>query len=218
MTDHEALLQRLVDGELRPEVRHALLQEADANPELWREIGLAFVESQILGEEIGTLFDDETAPSSEQDETSVRPLALTESAGLPPRSPLWAMAATFVTLLALLGSFYAGSRFPQAMGDGLSRVLPASVEPTHNPTSSSPNAQAPYRLLVESTNAEGQSEFLRLPAYDESYIQAAAASRPSLSNSGWEVSWQTDLLTGELQDGTQVYVPVSLPNPRYRGQ
>ena len=64
MTDHEPLLQRLVDGELPAEVRHALLQEAETQPKLWREIALAFIESEILKDEIGALFESEE-PSSE---------------------------------------------------------------------------------------------------------------------------------------------------------
>lgn len=56
-------LQRLLDGTLPGEDRVLLLQYADDNPCNWRRISMAFIEEQILKDELNRLVDLELFPS-----------------------------------------------------------------------------------------------------------------------------------------------------------
>ena len=193
MTDLEPCLQRLVDGEMNARDRETFLQHAEEEPQRWREIALAFVEHQRLREDFGALFAND----------EISDMAPSKVISLPARhrAPWWSIAAVLALMLGL--GFLLGKQestnTPMAV---------AQIEPTKSDV-------APLRLRVQTQTDDGKPQTLDLPAYDEKMLLQRA---PQMRRDGWEVSWRTDVLTGQLGDGRRVVVPVSSPSAHYRGQ
>ena len=189
MNDLEPHLQRLIDGEMNARDREAFLQAADKEPSQWREIALAFVEHQRLQEDFSDLFSHDKAPSQVIPHPSSQ------------RSSWWTLAASLVAMLAL--GFLIGQLDRTSTPLAIAQVEPPTPDPGQ------------LRLRVQTQTADGQPQTLELPAYDE---QSLFQHAPKIRQEGWQVTWQTDVLTGRLGDGRRVLVPVSSPSVHYRGQ
>ena len=112
--EHDLQIQRLIDGELsRPEVQQ-LLRTANSQPELWRELAVAFVEDRIFASESRRFSQDEGRDLEPASSPAATPLA---AGGMPgsmakPTSAwrntgLWLSAAAMMLCAAGLG-FFAG--------------------------------------------------------------------------------------------------------------
>ncbi|HMP80140.1 MAG TPA: hypothetical protein PKD54_11860 [Pirellulaceae bacterium] len=142
-------LQRLVDGELtRPRIRD-MLGQAESQPDLWRELALAFVEQQVIGREltafVGESPDCEAALQHADDigtevATETRSMSSARFApwGITRNGHLgWlAAVASFVLMLPL--GFWLGSQ----------RVQPPQLSYQEGPKLTNPIATLP---VVEST-------------------------------------------------------------------
>ena len=205
MTELELNLQRLVDGEMNDKDRLAFLASADANPAHWREIALAFVETQCLQEDFVALAKPQA--NAEQVPTNVVPL---------PRQQgmfSWlnaAMAAAVMILGFLLGGQFATEK-PQAT------ALAQTPSPQPSKATAERKTQAsPLRVRLPAPTRDGSMRAVELPAYDESSLtQHELVER---LDRGWSIDQQTRLVTGKLSDGRRVVVPVSLSTTTYRGQ
>jgi len=193
MNDLECPLQRPVDGEMNARDREAFLLHADEELARWREIALAFVEHQRLCEDFGDFFV--TNGPAEPAPSKMIPLPIRH------RSPWWTIAASLIIMLGL--GFLLGKQEFTEMP-----LAAAQIEPSNSDT-------APLRLRVETQANDGSPQTLELPAYDEEMLLQRA---PQMRRDGWQVSWRTDVLTGQLGDGRRVIVPVSSPSAHYRGQ
>ncbi len=117
------LIDRLVDGELDPESRRALLLRLDAAPEGWRRCALAFLEAQEFGLAARAWTGEHAGPSSKA------PARRTAHAS-PSRL---AMAAT-VAAVAFFGGFAArGWAEVPAVERGPSDRLVAETGPAQAP-------------------------------------------------------------------------------------
>jgi hypothetical protein len=112
--EHDLQIQRLIDGELsRPEVQQ-LLRTANSQPEIWRELAVAFVEDRIFASESRRFSQDEGRDLEPASSPAATPLA---AGGMPgsmakPTSAwrntgLWLSAAAMMLCAAGLG-FFAG--------------------------------------------------------------------------------------------------------------
>ena len=63
MSKEQALINRMVDGELGDEEQRALLADCERHSR-WRELALAYVESQVLRAQLSSLATDELQASS----------------------------------------------------------------------------------------------------------------------------------------------------------
>ena len=193
MTDLESPLQRLIDGEMNARDRQAFLQHADDEPARWREIALAFVEHQRLREDFEGFFV--TSEPAEPAPSNVIPLPTRQ------RTPWWTIAAGLMFMLGL--GFLLGKQEFTEMPLAAAQIEPSDSDLT------------PLRVRVKTQANDGSPQTLELPAYDEEMLLQRA---PQMQRDGWQVSWRTDVLTGQLGDGRRVIVPVSSPSAHYRGQ
>ena len=106
MNDFETAVQQLVDGELSHPERIRLVERLESKPELWRQVGLALIEGQVLKETLKPAGDDTRAYS--QSTERVASLRKSErhnlrSSRIPTLGWLAAIAAS------LLFGFFIGS-------------------------------------------------------------------------------------------------------------
>ncbi len=94
-------IDRMVDGELDRDAERKLLLDCEANNE-WRELALAYVESQVLKREMGGLLNEPTSRASvESASPSVPANNVTE-----PANRSWSFWSTSAAILLSLGVGY----------------------------------------------------------------------------------------------------------------
>jgi hypothetical protein len=86
-------LQRLLDDALPAEDRALLLQYADDNPSNWRRIAMAFIEEQILRDELSKLVEFDSLPSEHVVRTEETP---------PVSSRVWTSVLGQAAVLCLM--------------------------------------------------------------------------------------------------------------------
>jgi hypothetical protein len=223
-------LQRLVEGTLDESERRAFLVDVDRRPEWWREVALAFVEEQIWRQEIAGMQPDSSAEHN----------CRTHPAPAAARGRSWggAIALALSLFAALAVGFQLGHVRAPAVTEA-ARGVEQSEENQHEketqgidaaPESESrPAAEAEYlasdfRLLLP--HEGGQS--VEMPVYDESQVDVASWANAEpvlietlnrrLSRRGYHADWQTEYLTGRLEDGRQLVVPMRTVSLRYAAQ
>ena len=201
----ETQLQRLVDSELSHEERQIFLSEIERTPELWREVALAFVERQVLEQELGSMFQAVVKDPEK---------SVTKSPSY--KRTLWPAALAALLMLSL--GFAAGQFFTQQA----SRGKPAGVVSANNaPRESSDASQPSYRLKLSAMSQTGSPQTIEVPIYEQAQLQRqspAQQANDALSARGYAVDWDTNYLTGQLQDGRRLIVPVKSPAIHYYGQ
>ncbi len=85
----ESVLHRLADGEMSASERSAFLQECEIKPHQWREVALAFVEAQIIRQEL-TVFEEDEKPATPPPKPMPKP---------GPRLLPWLLAACLMVAL-----------------------------------------------------------------------------------------------------------------------
>ena len=135
----EQELQRLLDGALTLDERAMLIQYADDHPENWKRIALAYVEEQVLRDELGAIAKLSNPTASLADGTD-RERTPTKRFGMSILSQAVALCL-IVTAAALLGRASVDQDdFPQASVDSPgdytilvtpdSQLAPASSKPS----------------------------------------------------------------------------------------
>lgn len=224
----DALLDRLVDGELPAAERREVLARLDDEPHGWRRLALAFVESQTWRRELTALADGAllgNCPTS----TAMAPAAATS-----PASSRWSkwLAMAAAVLLAFAGGVAVRDRgLPAWAGfgaptedwawTGTERSRPASESPDMGQVVS---ADGPPRLTLY--NAAGQP--IELPLLEASQAGAELWQQPAelvprnvreaLRRSGYEIEQQRQLLPFDLHDGRRIVVPVDSIDLRFDGE
>lgn len=189
MTNFETQLQWLVDGELDRHNRAELLEQCDKHTELWRQLGMAFVENQIVNEVCAGIrktqhqqFLSEQAQEPKSDQT--------KSARSIP------MTAWFVALAAslLLGIFLGG--FHSSTNND-----PLLVH-------SNPNQKSPLE----------KPEFVDLAdAISRSSLPIPTNFRRELLKAGFHVDELQRMTTVDLPIGGSVEIPIRHVEIKYLG-
>lgn len=224
-------LQRLVDGELsRPDTRK-LLEMAESNPHLWREMASAFVENQIWQTDFDQLNHDETIAIAKSAVSSKEPAR----AGVQGKTkiPIWFSLAAGI-LLALTTGLLVGR-----YGEGLlfnhgnpivknNDAVPGDKVLVQSPKTDKPGErtlvdyQPDYHLEFEDAN--GNPYFgSEIPLYRASKAEQAGidVNQPSLipiefveraGRRGYGVKQDLNFISGRLSDGRQFVVPVRTIN------
>lgn len=242
----ELQLQRLIDGELSARQRVELLDEIDAL-HAWRDVALAFVEDQVWKGQLrstGGLFAASTTDADASDMSDgdrVEPPAVRDVAssaagrfagrrsGQSIGGRVWRSTWLSVALavLAIAASFRLGA-LHQASGqvaqNGAARDStgqPPSVRPADQTFA---NASQGYRLQFTSDNGE----VVEFPIYDATDMQRASLIperdgrvdmlNERLESLGYRLEFETEYLSGKLDDGQELVVPVQNVAMRYHGQ
>jgi hypothetical protein len=227
--DQELQIQRLVDGQLsRPQMQQ-LLKAAERQPELWRELAVAFVEDRILAGEARRFASGLVQPDS-LGEANAAANKLNGPSPTPRITPgwrsagLWLSAAAMLLCSAGLG-FLAGRGQPPvpspAPGGNLvaEQVLP--------PGNVRPQPTAPYTFQL--VDNQGQPiPNAALPLFTEEtaaqlgYNPVRAAIPPQLQSefrrAGYELEPEIKFIQGRMNDGRRVTFPYSDLKLRSYGQ
>lgn len=152
---NDALLDRLVDGELADDERRHLLATLDHTPAGWRRCALAFLESQTLRQGLGGLLDETRAASAGNVLAST---GTTRSARSVKQSFPWATAAA---VLIAFGFGMAIRGLPTAADPPLANLAP--------PVTDEPRLDE--SLLVWAADDQGARRAIRTPLLDADAMQ-----------------------------------------------
>ncbi len=224
MSLDESKLQRLVDGAMGPDERREFLLSIHGQDQHWREIALAFVEEQTWQQEFRT----GTTPSS----VVRRPAHQAQPAKLSWRM-LWIAAGW----LLMLGVGFQIGRLEYARLDVVQPgEVPRLGQAPENDgvdslagTKNNDLRETLPTMELQLVSASGQAgEVVELPVFDETQVQqllwegqdheAIAEMNRQLSELGYRLDWQTNYLSGPLDEETHLVVPVRTVGMRYDGQ
>ena len=225
----ETRLQRLVDGALNEDERRALLAGLEERPELWREVALAFVEEQIWQHEIACV---QHCDDARPDQT---PCVVPTKTSRRSWVTMLALSVSLFVMLAVgfqLGEWRSSTQRvaapivdePGGDEDEAGTIDSADPEIQDSPWRGTDNLASDYRLVLP--HEEGQ--IVEMPVYEESQFDAASWEygdpviveelNKRLSRRGYRADWQTEYLTGRLDDGRQLVVPWRTVSLRYDAQ
>lgn len=235
MTDFTAHLDSLVDGELTPQRYRELLTRLDAEPDGWRRCALAFLESQALTAELGSV------RRTLDEKPLVRSANANDRANLPSatsRRTSWQSNSLF--LLAVAASFIAAFSlgiFAPRYFSLLQQDIPVAgnfIGPAHQTDAGRTYAGQPYlgtsaenrhqalrpvgnlRLVTDGANGES-IDAGEVPVYEAgANLQDALAGQQAvgpelvelLRRYGFDVQHEQSYVPAPLEDGRQIIVPV----------
>lgn len=245
---HELLIQRLVDGEMEASQRSHFLRELDRHPELWRRLALAFLEDQALRLAYHARSTDGKANTNGEAEFGKGPTPIADRAvagGHPsasgesgpaatpwktpgqvsPRNRAGWLAASAVVALCAFGTGRWSARdLPSAVGAAIPDVLPQSPQDARNQNAITPTGRAgsDYRLQIVDRHAGGD-RVTEIPLVDSQPWPVRQTRIPepveqALMESGYELHQDTHYISGQLEDGRSLVVPVNRVNLKFRGQ
>jgi len=231
-------LERLVDGELDLLGQRQLIRRLEVAEDGWRRCALAFLESQALGQELGSpaLVEPTPAPAlslsfgvgASGHVSASDPRSVSRASGLSKYTSTFAIAASFLLALGL-GLVLRGG-LPRSGGAGgvqlaapstsapnslahadqdIPQVDAAVVAPFETTTTTSVDASAAIRLVDSNDAAPTWA------ARERSMIPPHI--RRALERLGHRVEEHRELLPIELDDGTQGYIPAERVELHYVG-
>lgn len=236
----QRVLDRLVDGELSPADRRAVLAAMDDEPGAWRACALAFLESQIWQSHLNQFVQSrDVVPTAGTVTTSARSWSL-------PRLGGWLAVAAGLVISFVLGANYtsgpasrelAGEARPGAklentvpVARGTRSTLPAVANPPSSvpvtTVAQNPEPESGWSTLTL-TAADGETwgnqqielRVRNTDSTDPSTLMAEGSTLPAdlldtLEAAGWQVERQQRLLPIDLSDGRRLVVPVEELNLR----
>ncbi len=226
-TQHDDKLQRqieqLVDGELPPAERVALLATFDDHPDHWRHCALAFIESQALSEAFRDLGMQN---SDEHDQPEFEPMPIHRST---PRVWRRLLAAAMIGLVFLLGLIIG----QVAQQETATPVVVENDGPEPQPTRPVNADPQPDRsaktapAYVEIRDKDGRSDPIRVPVVNGARINPDwLAQKPAdipeymiqvMARKGYEIKRHRELVSVPGPDGQKVLIPVEKVSWAYVG-
>lgn len=228
-------IQALVDGECSAAERRRLLSQIENQPERWRELALALLEEQAFRSEIGSM----RAVVSEGQQDGAQKVSLVSlkdgnELGVLRAKKRW-YAEPVLAACLMLSIGVAIGRFVMRGDVGLlssgSNSNPLLVD---NQTTNTPSGigggltQEEYERTLPVADLRASNNGYEIPVYDVNHVDPALvyAKRASeiekakvqLRRQGYDLDLQHNYLTGQLQDGRKVIVPIQEVGLRPYGQ
>lgn len=238
-TDDPLQIDRLVDGELDPAERHALLVRLETEPGGWRRCALAFLEAQSWREALAPLVVGSASGGTSR--TSAAPVKQSSAPGpgLARRwRPMAAVAAGWLAALALgwiAGGGTSTSRpgstpgGPLAETPGVSTnagpLVPPGTRPDRSEIVSAEPAPSPDEdrpSTAPSLTPRRPPTLVAIPVLGARRLRQAPPPVPepvrrNLERWGFQVEPRHGLMSVKLRDGRHVAVPVDAVKMRYVG-
>ena len=221
----ELKLQRLIDGELDRSSVQSLLRDAEAHPELWRDMAVGFVENQIWHSEFqnqvaekANIADVQPAETTPKNRNRIgRWLAI--AAGIM----LGLTVGYLPTLMNSNTQTTAEGQFEQPGQNGGSSI--ADRAPSLSPDAQMVSYRPDYHLKLNAP--DGDSYFAsEVPLFNQSKAEKMGYEmmRPInvsdelaswLQKSGYRLDQNVSFVSGKLDDGRQFVVPIRTTRMNY---
>jgi hypothetical protein len=218
-------LQAVVDGECTASERRALLAKIEEEPKYWRTLALSLLEEQIFQKQLTSIAMEPAIAPAIAVPMHAAVLGNEKRSSLYDKSLKWfpALAACLIVLIGFAaGRFWNASPVEGnlgATGGGLasSSALTQSNDADNVRLVAQNDREAyerslPYADLRVSTD-NGEIPLFNVKDVDPSEMMAKQSFELGLANyklrrSGYEIDYKQDYMTGQLQDGRKVLVPV----------
>jgi hypothetical protein len=204
-------IDRLVDGELSRDERRAVLMALDHERDGWRQLALAFLESQALRDSLSGRSKATTAP------ISVAPIGVTR----PVIQSRWS-SSSILAVVASAALMFGLGRLSTSSMQQASHETVTSAPATYQPSTTSPVEDAQSELVADAGSSVQQQQTLRLelgdgqggPTQAPEDLLAGPSVVPdsvqrALLRSGKRVYEQRQLYEVTLEDGRHGVMPVS---------
>lgn len=222
---NELLIQRLVDGEMDPAQRCQFLFQLDQQPELWRHVALAFVEDQALRcayQSYPSRPIDVGPPEAQHVSGHER---LRRATWDQSRTIGWLLAASLLVALSGFGVGYWSGHGWKPAAAGLESPVGGELPVANKgPDESGPDESGPEYRLRFVDHQPGNDRVMEVPVWGSTQNWPPPGTRipeslqRTFMNLGYEVQQDTQYISGHLDDGRQVVLPVSRVDVRFRGQ
>ena len=223
MPNHEitdAIIDRMVDGELDEKEQRELLIACDQSPEHWREMALAYVESQTWRDEFSVL----SKAACEEDEEEERPILqlansparLATPARITPWRVLNVAAMLFLSLTVgySLGTFEFPATKPSSSNIAVSPKTNTTPNPAEQVVVWVPNQKGdglnPMSVPVQSVGNLDSQQLAKQNQMSSEVLQA-------LESKGHDVTRERTWHPVQLQDGRGAFVPTDNLNVQFTG-
>jgi hypothetical protein len=235
----DALLDRIIDGDLSPAELRRAIDRLESEPDGWKRCALAFLEAQCWRESFQRI--DAHSPALREGAGRFRP-----PSPLPQRSSAawrrFALAAGIAGLAFVLGWTARPDRIARPPGSGIppaldivdrserpeslpARETTAAVEPSPDDgvfADPMPPIRTVGRMRLGSTDNSPTVPILAGPGIDDDWVKnqplpITEHEQALLEQKGYEVDQFRRLITGRLGDGRIVEIPVDRVQLRYKG-
>jgi hypothetical protein len=175
-------IDRLVDGELSRDERRAVLMALDHERDGWRQLALAFLESQALRDSLSGRSKATTAP------ISVAPIGVTR----PVIQSRWS-SSSILAVVASAALMFGLGRLSTSSMQQASHETVTSAPATYQPSTTSPVEDAQSELVADAGSSVQQQQTLRLELGDGQGGPTQAVEVPMVESTGIRPE---DLLAG----------------------
>lgn len=224
-------LQALVDGECSAAERRRILSQIDNQPERWRELALALLEEQTFRNEI-RLMRSEASTATPTDTNLSSPSSLIGDLNVFSArdkrrwyaGPILA-ACLMLSLGVAIGRVMRGGVGSFEWGSNSGDMLVENQ--STNPKSKS-LTQDEYEKTLPVADLRTSGSGYEIPVYDVNHVDPALVyakrayeiekAKEQLRRKGYDLDLQQNYLTGQLQDGRKVVVPIQEVGLRPYGQ
>lgn len=227
-------LERLVDGELDLDGQRRLVRRLEVAEDGWRRCALAFLESQALGQELGTAAFVEPAPLSSMGSDASGHVSMAEARSASRRSSFSGYHSTLAIAASFLLAFGLGlalrGGLPSSGGNGgmhlatPERSAPDAVAHAEQKIPPVDAVVVPPRDLASATESDVSPAVRLVEANDSAPTWTSREEsiipphiRRALERLGHRVEEHRELLPIELDNGTQGYIPAERVELHYVG-
>ncbi len=225
---NDALLDRIVEGDLSPSELRAALDRVEHESDGWKRCALAFLEAQCWRESFRTI--DQRASTDTGGFTSTRPTSTAATSGHRAGSRRLAIAAGIAALAFALGWRVR----PEPAGLAHPAEPPALANADHRATSDPGTTVAPRASIVDrhpekpaAPESIRSRKVIALPIVARPRVESPSVTNQPppitehqlalLEQRGYQVDRRRRLITATLADGRRVTVPVEQIQLRYTG-
>lgn len=228
-------LQALVDGECSAAERRRVLSQIDDQPEQWRELALALLEEQTFRNEIRLMRSEaSTVPRDEPNSLPFASLTGSSEAYNGRIKKHWYAGPVLAACLMLsvgiaIGRFVMRGDMGSAQwGNSSSDMLVDNQSTNSNTNKLKSLTQDEYEKTLPVADLRTPNNSYEIPVYDVNHVDPALVYakrayeiekvKEQLRRNGYDIDLQHNYLTGQLQDGRKVVVPIQEVGLRPYGQ
>lgn len=228
-------LQALIDGECSAAERRRLLQQIDSQPDQWRDVALALLEEQVFAKDIRAMRGNAIPNAATEVPVASHSVLSEQEIGKRPLARKgWQFGPVLAACLALSVGLTIGRFVLRGDADSLlgnSGGNPMLVDNTWEKPATKAQLefnQDEYERSLPVADLRSTNNRYEIPIYDVNHVDPALVlakrayeverAKEQLRRQGYDIDLQQNYLTGQLNDGRKVVVPIHEVGLRPYGQ